>query len=69
MLIYLMFLCSWLFWWRKVCDSFGNLLLYLRTGLKLEFKQSQFLKPYIEFNTQRKIEAAKDNDKDGKITN
>ena len=47
-----------------------NLQLYLRLGLKLkkihrvlEFNQSQWLKPCIEFNTQKRIEAEKDNDK------
>ena len=32
----------------------------------LEFNQSQWLKPYIEFNTQQRIEVEKNNDKDGK---
>ena len=32
----------------------------------LEFDQSQWLKPYIEFNTQQRIEVEKNNDKDGK---
>ena len=45
----------------------------LRLGLKLkkihrilEFNQSQWLKPYIEFNTHKKSEADKNEDKDGK---
>ena len=50
-----------------------NLQLYLRLGVKLgvkkhrvlEFNQSQSLKPYIKFNTQKRIEAEKNNDKDG----
>ena len=33
----------------------------------LEFNQSQCLKQYVEFNTQRRIEAEKDGDKDGKV--
>ena len=33
----------------------------------LEFNQSQWLKPYIEFNTQKRIEAEKNNGKDGKV--
>ena len=32
----------------------------------LEFNQSQLLKPYIEFNTQKTIKIEKNNDKDGK---
>ena len=31
-----------------------------------EFNQSQWLKPYVEFNTQKRIEAEKNSDKDGK---
>ena len=48
--------------------------LYLRLGLKLkkihhvlEFNQSQWLKEYVEFNTQRRIEAEKNADKDVKV--
>ena len=39
--------------------------LYLRLGLKLnkihwiEYNQSQWLKPHIEFNTKKRIEAEK----------
>ena len=33
----------------------------------LEFNQSQWLKPYIEFNIQKKIEAEINNDRDGKV--
>ena len=32
----------------------------------LEFSQSKWLKPYIEFNTQKRIETEKNGDKDGK---
>ena len=32
----------------------------------LEFNQSQWLKPSIEFNTQKSIKAEKNNRKDGK---
>ena len=32
----------------------------------LEFNQSQWLKQYIEFNTQKRKEAGKNGDKDGK---
>ena len=52
---------------------YENLKLYLRPGLKLKkihrvlkFNQSQWLKPYIEFNTKKRIEAEKNGDKDGK---
>ena len=45
---------------------FENLQLYLRLELKLkeinrvlEFNQSQCLKPYVEFNTKKRIEAKK----------
>ena len=50
-----------------------NLQLYLRLGLKLttihpvlEFNESQWLKPYVEFNTEKRIKAEKNGDKDGK---
>ena len=52
---------------------YEKLQLYLRVGLKLikihrvlEFNQSQWLKQYIKFNAQKRIEAKKNNDKDGK---
>ena len=32
----------------------------------LELNQSQWLKPYIEFNTHKRTEIEKNNDKDGK---
>ena len=47
--------------------------LYSRLGLTLkkiyrvlEFNQSQWLKQYIEFNTQKRKEARTNGDKDGK---
>ena len=53
---------------------YENLQLYLRLRLKLkkvhrvlEFNQSQRLKPYIEFNTKKRIEEEKNNDKDRKV--
>ena len=52
---------------------YEKLQLYLRLGLKLkkihhvlEFNLSQYLKPYIEFNTQKGIETRKTDEKDGK---
>ena len=59
---------------EKYVICYKNLEFYLRLGLKLkkihhviEFNQSQWLKPYVEFNTQKRIEAEKNNDKDGKV--
>ena len=51
-----------------------NVQFYLKLGLKLkkkthcvlEFNQLQWLKPYIEFNIQKRIEAEKNAGKDGK---
>ena len=52
---------------------YENLQLYLRLGLKLEkihhvseFNQSQWLKQFVEINTQKGIEAEKNGGKDGK---
>ena len=52
---------------------YENLQLYLRLGSKLkklhhvlEFNQSQWLKPYIKFHLQKRIEAEKNNGKNGK---
>ena len=52
----------------KVCK------LYLWIGLKQEkiyrvpeFNQSQFLKPYIEFNTNKKMEAERNKNNSGKV--
>ena len=51
---------------------YENLKLYLKLGLKLknihralDFNQSQWLKQYVEFNTQKRIELEKNGDKDG----
>ena len=58
---------------EKYVIHYENSQLHLRLGLKLkkiprilEFYQSQWLKPYFEFNTQKRIEAEKNGDKDGK---
>ena len=52
---------------------YKKLKLYLRLGLKLkkihrvlEFNQSQWLKQYVESNTQKRIEAEKHDNKDRK---
>ena len=50
---------------------YENLELHLRLGLKLKNTsyiriQSQWLKSYVEFNRQKRIEAEKNGDKDGK---
>ena len=50
---------------EKYAIHYENLQLYLRLGLKLniyrvlEFNQPQWLKPYVEFNTQKRIEREK----------
>ena len=58
---------------EKYVLRYERLQLYLRLGLKLkkihcvlESNQSQWLKPYVKFNTQKRIKAEKDGDKDGK---
>ena len=54
---------------EKYVLHYENLQLYLSLGLihrVLEFNQSQLLKPYIEFHTQKRIEEENNNDKDGK---
>ena len=57
---------------EKYVIHYENLQLYLRLGLKLrkihrvlEFSQSQWLKPYIEFNKEKRIDAEENFDKDG----
>ena len=58
---------------EKYVIHYENLQNYLRLGLKLkeincvfEFNQSHWLKAYIEFNAWKRIEAEKNNDKNGK---
>ena len=38
----------------------------IKTHRALEFNQSRWLKPYIEFNTKKKKRSGKKNDNDGK---
>ena len=58
---------------NKCVIHYENLHIQLRLGLKLrklhrvvEFNQSQWLKPYVEFNKQKRIEVKKNGDKNGK---
>ena len=58
---------------EKYVIHYENLKLYLRLRLKLktihhilEFNQSQWLKQYVDFSTEKRIEAEKNGDKDGK---
>ena len=58
---------------EKYVIHYENFQLYLRLGMKLkkihrilEFNQSECLKQYVEFNTQKRIETEKNSDKDGK---
>ena len=58
---------------EKYVLHYENLQLYLRLSLKLkkihrvlEFNQSNWLKPYVEFSTHKRIKAKKNGDKDGK---
>ena len=58
---------------EKHVIHYENFKLYLRLGLKLKkmhrvlaFNQSQYLKQYIDFNTQKGMEAEINEDKDGK---
>ena len=54
---------------EKYVIHYENFQLYLRLELKLkkisllEFNQLQWLKPYVEFNTQKRTEAEKNGDK------
>ena len=56
---------------EKYVLHYENLQIFLRLGLKLkkiycvlEFNQTRWLKPYIEFNTQKRIETEKNKDKE-----
>ena len=59
---------------EKYVLQYESLQLYLRIQLKLkkihrvlEFNQLQWLKPNVEFNTQKRIDAEKKEAKDGKV--
>ena len=56
---------------EKYALHYENFQLYLRLGLKflkntscIRIQQSQWLKPYVKFNTQKRIEIEKNGDKD-----
>ena len=58
----------------KYVLHYDNLVLYLSLGMRLtkihralSFDQSQWLKPYIDFNTQRRKEAKSRGDKFGDV--
>ena len=53
---------------KKICDStlLKNRIQAKKIYCVLEFNQSQWPKQYIEFNTQKRIEAEKNGDQDGK---
>ena len=61
---------------KKSCTSLWKVATFLKSRIKtknlktihrvLEFNQSPQLKPYIGFNTQKRIYAEKNGDKDGK---
>ena len=58
---------------KKICASLWRLATLLEIRIKtkkihcvLQSNQSQWLKPCIEFNTQKGVEAEKYTDKDGK---
>ena len=59
---------------EKYVLHYKNFHVYLRLRLKqkkvhrvLELNESQWLKPYVECNTQERTEASKNRDKDGKV--
>ena len=59
---------------EKYVLHFQKLQLYLKLELKfkkihrvLEFNQLQGLKPYVEFNTQNRVEVKQKGDEDGKL--
>ena len=58
---------------KKVCALLSKLAIWLEIRIKisrnislLEFNQSQWLKTYIEFNTQKRIEVENNGDENGK---
>ena len=62
------------FFMKKVCSSLWKLATLFETGIKNQkvrrlsaLNQSQWLKPYNKFNAQKRTEAEKNGDKDGKV--
>ena len=49
----------------EIATSLETTIKTKKTHYVLEFNQSQLLTIYIEFNTQKRIEAEKSGDKDG----
>ena len=51
---------------KLVQNVFDKEKYLLKINRVLEFNQSQWLKPYVEFNTRKRIETRENGDKDGK---
>ena len=59
---------------KKVCASLSKLAIWLEIRIKilkntslLEFNQLQWLKTYIEFDTQKRIKVENNEDENGKV--
>ena len=56
----------WTDGWTDRKSDIQRWVPHLKIHCILELTQTQWLKPYIEFNTQKRIEAEKNGDIDGK---